>query len=49
MIMFATFYAILITSFFVFARRWLKKGPDLTLMPPVETISRTVPHSSVEY
>jgi cytochrome d ubiquinol oxidase subunit I len=32
-LMFATFYAILIVSFFVFARRWLRTGPDLTLMP----------------
>jgi cytochrome d ubiquinol oxidase subunit I len=49
MIMFATFYAILITSFFVFARRWLKKGPDLTLMPPAEITPRNAPHASVEY
>jgi cytochrome d ubiquinol oxidase subunit I len=47
--MFATFYAILITSFFVFARRWLKKGPDLTLMPPVETTTRHAPHASIDY
>jgi cytochrome d ubiquinol oxidase subunit I len=33
--MFATFYAILIVSFFVFARRWLRKGPDLSLVPPL--------------
>jgi cytochrome d ubiquinol oxidase subunit I len=49
MIMFATFYAILITSFFVFARRWLKKGPDLTLMPPAEITPRNASHASIEY
>ena len=32
-LMFATFYAVLIVSFFVFARRWLRTGPDLTLVP----------------
>jgi cytochrome d ubiquinol oxidase subunit I len=49
MIMFATFYAILITSFFVFARRWLKKGPDLTLMPQAEITPRNASHASIEY
>jgi cytochrome bd ubiquinol oxidase subunit I len=34
MIMFAGFYAVLISTFFVFARKWLKQGPDLTLLPP---------------
>ncbi|MBN3852192.1 cytochrome ubiquinol oxidase subunit I [Paraburkholderia sp. Ac-20340] len=48
MIMFAGFFVVLITSFFVFARRWLRNGPDLTLMPPVETAHRAVPHT-VDY
>jgi cytochrome bd ubiquinol oxidase subunit I len=39
-LMFATFYAVLITSFFVFARRWLKSGPDLTLLPPTQMKAR---------
>jgi cytochrome d ubiquinol oxidase subunit I len=49
MIMFATFYTILITSFFVFARRWLRKGPDLTLLPPAEPTARNASHASIEY
>ncbi|POR52100.1 cytochrome bd-I ubiquinol oxidase subunit 1 apoprotein [Paraburkholderia eburnea] len=48
MIMFATFFVVLISSFFVFARRWLRRGPDLTLMPPVEVAHQTVPHA-VDY
>lgn len=27
-------YIVLAIAFFVFARRWLRKGPDLTLQPP---------------
>ncbi|WOD13519.1 cytochrome ubiquinol oxidase subunit I [Paraburkholderia kirstenboschensis] len=34
MVMFAVFYAVLLSSFFYFARRWLKNGPDVTLPPP---------------
>ncbi|WP_213301918.1 cytochrome ubiquinol oxidase subunit I [Paraburkholderia sacchari] len=48
MIMFAAFFVVLISSFFVFARRWLRRGPDLTLMPPVELAHRAVPHT-VDY
>ncbi|CAM2162775.1 cytochrome bd ubiquinol oxidase subunit I [Paraburkholderia sacchari] len=48
MIMFAAFFVVLIGSFFVFARRWLRRGPDLTLMPPVELAHRAVPHT-VDY
>lgn len=33
MLMFSAFFVVLLTSFFVFARRWLHKGPDLTLRP----------------
>ncbi|MDN0073545.1 cytochrome ubiquinol oxidase subunit I [Crenobacter sp. SG2303] len=36
MVMFTGFFVVLISSFFVFARRWLKKGPDLTMLPPAE-------------
>jgi cytochrome d ubiquinol oxidase subunit I len=36
MAMFALFYIVLFISFFVFARKWLKQGPDLTLLPPPE-------------
>ncbi|WP_322070244.1 cytochrome ubiquinol oxidase subunit I [Paraburkholderia bannensis] len=48
MIMFAAFFVVLISSFFVFARRWLRRGPDLTLMPPVEVAHQPVPHT-VDY
>lgn len=48
MIMFATFFVVLISSFFVFARRWLRRGPDLTLMPPIEVAHQAVPHT-VDY
>lgn len=48
MIMFAAFFVVLISSFFVFARRWLRRGPDLTLMPPVEVAHHPVPHT-VDY
>jgi cytochrome d ubiquinol oxidase subunit I len=41
MLMFSVFYAVLLTSFFIFARRWLRKGPDLTLMPPVAPVRTT--------
>lgn len=34
MAMFALFYSVLFISFIVFARKWLKQGPDLTIMPP---------------
>jgi cytochrome d ubiquinol oxidase subunit I len=36
MMMFALFYIVLFISFFVFAGKWLKQGPDLTLLPPPE-------------
>lgn len=36
MVMFCVFYIVLLISFFVFARKWLKQGPDLTIMPPLE-------------
>ncbi|WP_310631185.1 cytochrome ubiquinol oxidase subunit I [Paraburkholderia sp.] len=48
MIMFTAFFVVLITSFFVFARRWLRNGPDLALMPPVEPVRQAVPHA-VDY
>jgi cytochrome d ubiquinol oxidase subunit I len=48
MLMFATFFVILISSFFIFARRWLRTGPDLTLLPPKEA-SRQVAGHAVEY
>lgn len=34
MAMFLVFYVVLLISFVVFARKWLKQGPDLTIMPP---------------
>jgi len=48
MIMFAVFFAVLITSFFVFARRWLRRGPDLQMMPPAEPARQSIAHA-VDY
>ncbi|MDB5990808.1 MAG: cytochrome ubiquinol oxidase subunit [Herbaspirillum sp.] len=47
-VMFALFYVVLFISFFVFARKWLKQGPDLTLLPPQEPPRFVVasPHAS---
>ncbi|CAB3793280.1 cytochrome ubiquinol oxidase subunit I [Pararobbsia alpina] len=49
MAMFAVFYVVLISSFFYFARRWLKKGPDLTLLPPAEPTRQSVAHTAAEH
>jgi cytochrome bd ubiquinol oxidase subunit I len=49
MAMFAVFYVILISSFFYFARRWLKNGPDLTLSPPAEPSHQSVAQATVDY
>ncbi|TDY23462.1 cytochrome bd-I ubiquinol oxidase subunit 1 apoprotein [Paraburkholderia sp. BL6665CI2N2] len=48
MIMFCALFVILIVSFFVFARRWLRQGPDLDLMPPAEPARQAVAHA-VDY
>jgi len=45
MAMFAVFYVVLLSSFFYFARRWLKNGPDLTLPPPAEPSHQSVAHT----
>jgi cytochrome d ubiquinol oxidase subunit I len=37
MLMFCLFYVVLLASFFIFARKWLRHGPDLALMPPDKT------------
>ncbi|WP_109479733.1 cytochrome ubiquinol oxidase subunit I [Paraburkholderia sp. C35] len=34
MAMFFAFYVVLLFTFFVLARRWLRQGPDLTAVPP---------------
>jgi cytochrome d ubiquinol oxidase subunit I len=34
MMMFFAFYVVLLLTFFVLARNWLRTGPDLTLIPP---------------
>ncbi len=49
MVMFAVFYVVLITSFFTFARGWLRKGPDLAVMPPVEPIRRGAVTHAIEH
>lgn len=32
--MFLAFYAVLLAAFFIFARKWLRAGPDLAQQPP---------------
>jgi cytochrome bd ubiquinol oxidase subunit I len=49
MAMFAVFYVALLSSFFYFALRWLRKGPDVTLMPPAEPSHQSTVHATVEY
>jgi cytochrome d ubiquinol oxidase subunit I len=49
MVMFAVFYVVLLSSFFYFARRWLKNGPDVTLSPPAEPSHQSVARTAVEY
>ncbi|MCU6433359.1 cytochrome ubiquinol oxidase subunit I [Undibacterium sp. Jales W-56] len=48
MAMFALFYVALFISFFIFARKWLKQGPDLSIMPPAQSpyLSMPVPQAS---
>ena len=40
MVMFFVFYLVLISTFLIFARKWLKQGPDLAATPPVFTALR---------
>ncbi len=49
MAIFAGFYVVLIVCFFVFARRWLRNGPDLTLIPPQEPDPFSTARIPVEY
>jgi len=49
MAMFAAFYAVLLSSFFYFARRWLKNGPDLTLRPLAAPPRQSIAHATVEH
>ncbi|RUL78830.1 cytochrome ubiquinol oxidase subunit I [Dyella choica] len=44
-VMFAMFFVVLAASFFIFARKWLKQGPDLTLVPPADP-KRADPNST---
>lgn len=32
-------YTVLAVAFFIFAGRWLRKGPDLTATPPAATVT----------
>ncbi|SAL20795.1 cytochrome bd ubiquinol oxidase, subunit I [Caballeronia terrestris] len=43
MMMFFAFYVVLLGTFFVLARKWLRAGPDLTLVPPADIAARTAP------
>jgi len=51
MAMFFAFYVVLLVTFFVLARRWLRKGPDVTSVPPaiVTVRSATTPTSISGY
>ncbi|CAM2152813.1 cytochrome bd ubiquinol oxidase subunit I [Pararobbsia alpina] len=49
MIMFAMFYSVLIGCFFYFARKWLRKGPDLTLMPPADPVDPRIARAHFDY
>lgn len=49
MIMFAVFYAVLFSCFFSFARKWLREGPDLTLMPPAEPMPGSAVRARLDY
>jgi cytochrome d ubiquinol oxidase subunit I len=44
--MFIGFYVVLLITFAVFARKWLRQGPDLSAMPPEcapDGVARAVP------
>jgi cytochrome d ubiquinol oxidase subunit I len=45
--MFIGFYIVLLVTFFVFARKWLRQGPDLALMPP--PVGTVLPAPTVPY
>ena len=49
MAIFAGFYVVLIVCFFVFARRWLRNGPALPLIPPQEPDPFSTARIPVEY
>lgn len=40
MVMFFAFYVVLLATFFILARRWLRAGPDLTGTPPPVVAAR---------
>ncbi|HWT37969.1 MAG TPA: cytochrome ubiquinol oxidase subunit I, partial [Paraburkholderia sp.] len=41
MAMFFAFYIVLLVTFFVLARRWLRKGPDESSVPPAVVTARS--------
>jgi len=45
--MFFAFYVVLLVTFFVLARRWLRKGPDLTSAPPAIVTAHAATTSSI--
>lgn len=49
MVMFAGFYVVLISCFFYFARKWLRQGPDVTLMPPADPVRNDVARANFDY
>ncbi|CAB3804319.1 cytochrome ubiquinol oxidase subunit I [Paraburkholderia fynbosensis] len=40
--MFFAFYLVLLVTFFALARAWLRKGPDLTILPPTIVLTQAV-------
>jgi cytochrome bd ubiquinol oxidase subunit I len=49
MVMFSLFYVVLITSFFIFAGKWLRYGPDLMLTPSFQAGRASAGHTVVKY
>jgi cytochrome d ubiquinol oxidase subunit I len=47
MAMFFAFYVVLLVTFFVLARRWLRTGPDLTSVPPAIVTARAASTKSI--
>ncbi|ALL70628.1 Cytochrome d ubiquinol oxidase subunit I (plasmid) [Paraburkholderia caribensis MBA4] len=47
MAMFFAFYVVLLVTFFVLARRWLRTGPDLTSVPPAIVTARAATTKSI--
>jgi cytochrome d ubiquinol oxidase subunit I len=47
MAMFFAFYVVLLVTFFVLARRWLRQGPDVNSVPSAIVTARTATPPSI--